>query len=265
MTMPKSKSRTKTNIPVLGPNGFPREVHPLLAATGTIPHDKFTALAKIISEQDQPVHATIFEGKLIENADGYYAALHRGVPIVLREHIGSDPAAVVIGNLIPHWGYDRSQRAVVIARISSWRPVGRPTADDDGERLTAEQMAVLADVSLRLVEQAKVVVRHARTAEGAKQALDQLVIDGEISLRAAAAQIKNGAAPPAAVPTSTGPTKRQLIARVAHLEKAHVHERARAEAAEAALVAAEQRADRAEAEIALLKRQLGQSSLVAAG
>ena len=263
--MPKSQSKPKPQIPVLSSDGLPREKHPVLAAAGSISHDKFVALSALISKQQGPVTATIFEGKLIENSDGYYAAVHAGIPIALREHIGSDPAAVVISNLIPHWGYDRSQRAVVIARISSWRPVGRPTADDDGERLTTKQMATLADVSLRLVEQAKVVVRHARTTEGAKPTLDQLVMDGEISLRAAAEQINNGGAPPATKQTSARPTKRELMERVAHLEKAHDHERARAEAAEAALVAAEERADRAEAEIALLKQQLGQHSLVAAG
>ena len=263
--MPESQSKPNPDISVLRSDGLPREKHPLLIAAGSISHDKFIALSALIGQQTGPVPATIFEGRLIENADGYYAALHLGIPIALREHIGSDPAAVVISNLIPHWGYDKSARAVVIARISSWRPVGRPAVDDDGERLTAEQMAVLAEVSLRLVEQAKMVVRHARTAEGAEQPLDQLVVDGQLSLQAAAEQIKNGAVPLGTKKTSTRPTKQQLMDRVAHLEKAHAHERARAEAAEAALVAAERRADCAEAEITLLKQQLGQTNLAATG
>lgn len=127
---------------------------------------------------------TLFEGMVIDGWHRYSVACELGMACP-EETLpdGIDPRDFVLAQNKARRNLTASQRAAATAAVYGWHPVGRPTGNAAPGAVLAKttpEMAAIAGVSMRTMEQAKAV--HAHAAPEVQAAVKA----GEISVKKAA-------------------------------------------------------------------------------
>ena len=150
--------------------------HPLSAAFPSMPEADWAALAEDIRVNGLAHPVVLFEGRVLDGWHRFTACEHAGVRLRTVEYEGKDPAAYVLSANLSRRHLTATQRATAVLECEQWRGSGRNSAHVRSK--TAAELATIADVSPRTIENAKAGIR-AGNGEAMKS--------GEISARAAAA------------------------------------------------------------------------------
>jgi hypothetical protein len=153
--------------------------HPLSAAYPAMSTDDFNALATDIKLHGLREPISVFEGQILDGWHRYNACLVSEIAPEFVEFDEGDPREFVISKNGHRRHLTASQRAAAIIKTMEWRPRGnQPEAiRTSADRPSAEQMAKVAHVGTRTIEQAK-------AAESA--GFGDLVRDGKVSAKQAA-------------------------------------------------------------------------------
>jgi hypothetical protein len=168
--------------------------HPLSSAFPAIPESDRAALRADLEANGQQILIVLYEGMVLDGWHRYCVLIELGIEPktkILPE--GKDPRAFVRSVNMHRRHLNASQRAMAEVAISEWCPAHRPTENKGapGAPLskTRSQMADAAKVSLRTINQAKVVTTEAPAATV------KAVKDGEKSVKAAAAEVAEAKKP----------------------------------------------------------------------
>lgn len=171
------------------------EQHPLSAMFPAMSQDELAALARDIKEHGQREAVILFDGKVLDGWHRYLACDIAGVKCVTIKHDGSDPVVFALSRNLHRRHLTASQRAAAVVAASTWRPrgaaghsvntepgsgltePGKPAKSAPGADLeSAAQMAKVAEVGVRTIEQAK---------EAQRAGLGDAVRDGRVSAKRA--------------------------------------------------------------------------------
>ena len=153
--------------------------HPLSAAFPAMPEADFDALRVDIATNGLRTPVVLHSGQVLDGWHRYRACAWAGVEPRTVDFDGDDPVAFVLSMNLSRRHLTPSQRAASVLECSEWRPLGACSAPVRPK--TAVQLAKLADVSTRTIENAKAGIRKGR--------LDDLK-SGTITAKAAAAPEK---------------------------------------------------------------------------
>lgn len=161
--------------------------HPLSAAYPAMQANEYRALLDSITEIGVQSPITLYEGQIIDGWHRYRAATDLGMECPTVELGDVDPR-----DFAKSQGARRnitaSQNALAITAIYAWRPIGKPVSSNSAVTAelpkTTKQLAAIAGVGTRTIEQAKAV--HA----GGVQAVQDAVKTGAVSVETAAAVAK---------------------------------------------------------------------------
>lgn len=161
--------------------------HPLSAAYPAMQANEYRALLDSITEIGVQSPITLYEGQVIDGWHRYRAATELGMECPTVELGDVDPR-----DFAKSQGARRnitaSQNALAITAIYAWRPIGKPVSSNSAVTAelpkTTKQLAAIAGVGTRTIEQAKAV--HA----GGVQAVQDAVKTGAVSVETAAAVAK---------------------------------------------------------------------------
>ena len=158
------------------------EQHELSAAFPSMPETDLQSLAADIKENGLHSPIVLYQGKVLDGWHRKQACERAGVNARAIEYKGKNPVAFVKSHNWHRRHMTESQKAMTQVRISEWREPGRANNSATVASLppTAEQMAKDADVSKRLIVDAKAVEKNG------SDALKTAVIEGEISVTKAA-------------------------------------------------------------------------------
>lgn len=161
--------------------------HPLSAAYPAMQANEYRALLDSITEIGVQSPITLYEGQIIDGWHRYRAATDLGMECPTVELGDVDPR-----DFAKSQGARRnitaSQNALAITAIYAWRPIGKPVSSNSAVTAelpkTTKQLAAIAGVGTRTIEQAKAV--HA----GGVQEVQDAVKTGAVSVETAAAVAK---------------------------------------------------------------------------
>lgn len=161
--------------------------HPLSAAYPAMQANEYRALLDSITEIGVQSPITLYEGQIIDGWHRYRAATDLGMECPTVELGDVDPR-----DFAKSQGARRnitaSQNALAITAIYAWRPIGKPVSSNSAVTAelpkTTKQLAAIAGVGTRTIEQAKAV--HS----GGVQAVQDAVKTGAVSVETAAAVAK---------------------------------------------------------------------------
>ena len=161
--------------------------HPLSAAYPAMQANEYRSLLDSITEIGVQSPITLYEGQIIDGWHRYRAATDLGMECPTVELGDVDPR-----DFAKSQGARRnitaSQNALAITAIYAWRPIGKPVSSNSAVTAelpkTTKQLAAIAGVGTRTIEQAKAV--HA----GGVQAVQDAVKTGAVSVETAAAVAK---------------------------------------------------------------------------
>ena len=159
--------------------------HALSAAYPAMAADEFQSLKDSIESIGVQTPVTLFEGQVIDGWHRWTAALELGMACPTAELGDVDPrdfVRAVNGKSRRH--LTQSQLAAAEVALWNWAPAGKPNSAAAAELATASQMAAAAGVSVRTIQDAKVV------AAKATQDVKAAVKDGTMSVEKAAATTK---------------------------------------------------------------------------
>lgn len=131
--------------------------HPLSAAFPAMPDDQFEALRDSISDIGVQEPITVYEGMVLDGWHRYSAANELGMECPTVELGQVDPQAFVIAKNKARRHITSSQIAAAVVAVYQWRAAGRNPAPGAGLEKTTQQLADMAGVSARTINQAKVV------------------------------------------------------------------------------------------------------------
>lgn len=153
--------------------------HALSAAYPAMDSGDFDALAADIKNHGLREPITLFEGQILDGWHRYNACIVGDVPMQFVEFDEGDPREFVISKNGHRRHLTASQRAAAIVKAMDWRPHGNQATAirTSADHASTEQMAKVAHVGTRTIEQAK-------TAERA--GLGDAVRDGKVSAKQAA-------------------------------------------------------------------------------
>lgn len=158
--------------------------HPLSSAFPAMPADEYQALVDSITVNGVLNPITTYEGMVLDGWHRFNAANEAGVKCPMVELDGTDPQAFVIAQNKDRRHIAQGQIALAVAAVYKWRPgAGRPeknSAPGAGLIKTTAEMAALAGVGTRTMEQAKTV--EAKGTDKVKEAVKA----GQISVKKAA-------------------------------------------------------------------------------
>ena len=160
--------------------------HPLSAAFPSMPEADIQALADDIKENGLHSPVVIYNGLVLDGWHRVRACEKAKVNVRSIEYKGKNPVAFVKSHNWHRRHMTESQKAMAQVKLSEWREPGNlsKSATVASFAPTAEQMATQADVSKRLIVDAKAVEKN-----GA-EVLKDAVVQGEISVTKAAAVAK---------------------------------------------------------------------------
>lgn len=204
--------------------------HPLSAAYPSMDESEFAALVADIKTHGLLEPGIVFDGKVLDGWHRYRACEQAGVKFVTQPFSGRDPVNFVRSRNDRRRHMNASQRAQAEVRLGEWLEHGHRKTEstsapgsDVGGRTTAE-MAELAHVSARTIEQAKAAERAG---------LGDAVLGGKISAKKAAEvarlpKVKRekavaaiNAGQPVESPKSTKPTELERAhCKIAEMEEA---------------------------------------------
>lgn len=165
--------------------------HPLSAAFPAMPEDQFEALKDSISNIGVQDPITVYEGMVLDGWHRYTAAEEVGAQCPSIELGDVDPQAFVIAKNKARRHISMSQIAAAVVAVYQWRAAGRNPAPGAGLEKTTQQLADMAGVSARTINQAKVVeAKGAPTVKAAVKA-------GTMSVKKAAETVNPPKAPAA--------------------------------------------------------------------
>lgn len=161
--------------------------HPLSAAYPAMQAGEYQALIDSIMEIGVQNPITLYEGQIIDGWHRYKAATECGMDCPTVELGDVDPRKFAESQGARR-NLTASQNALAITAIYAWHPIGKPAASNSAVTAelpkTTKQLAAIAGVGTRTIEQAKAV--HA----GAVQAVQDAVKTGAVSVETAAAVAK---------------------------------------------------------------------------
>ena len=198
--------------------------HPLSAAFPAMGHDEFQALKESIVDLGVQNPVTLFEGMVLDGWHRYCAAIELGMECPERDlELWIDPRSYVLAQNKSRRHVTQAQLAIATTAVFAWRPLG--SNQYAGSALSAEapkstkQLAEVAGVAVRSIEQAKVV--QSKAAPEVVEAVRR----GEIGLPKAAAIAKLPKQEQAAalhkplpkpeqqeIPDDSGPTAEEIAA-----------------------------------------------------
>lgn len=158
--------------------------HPLSAAYPAMQPAEYQGLLDSISDIGVQVPITLFEGQVIDGWHRYKAATELGIECPSVELGDVDPRDFAKSqgarrNISP------SQTAMAITAIYAWRPHGDQRSAVTADRVkTTKELAAIAGVGTRTIEQAKAVQANAVPA------IQEAVKTGAVSVETAAAVAK---------------------------------------------------------------------------
>jgi hypothetical protein len=150
--------------------------HPLSAAFPSMPEAELQALADDISKHGQREAGLLYQGMVLDGWHRYQACGRAGVEFVAVPLDGDeDPVEVALSRNLHRRHLTATQRAAALTACVAWRGPGRVLGTS--AELTTGEMAKVADVSPRTIEQAKA---------GHRVGLGQEMKDGTVSAKTAA-------------------------------------------------------------------------------
>lgn len=183
--------------------------HPLSAAFPAMPENELGALVLDIETHGQREPGVVYQGMVLDGWHRYVACGRAGVEFKGIEFDGTDPVAFVISRNAHRRHLTASQRAIAVAACHEWRKRGgeqsAPGALREGK--TDSELAEMAQVSERTVEQAKAAIRAG---------LGDAVKAGTVSAKRAAEVAK---LPPAKREKALKETKPKVIKAPREIEK----------------------------------------------
>jgi hypothetical protein len=155
--------------------------HPLSAAFPAMAAEEFQALVDSVTNNGVINPITTYEGMVLDGWHRFNAANEAGVTCPMVELGDVDPQAFVIAQNKDRRHIAQGQIALAVAAVYQWRPHGDQRSAPGADRgKTTAQMAEIAGVGTRTMEQAKAV------AAKATPKVKQAVKDGELSVKKAA-------------------------------------------------------------------------------
>jgi hypothetical protein len=159
--------------------------HALSAIFPDMADDEITALGEDIKANGQQESIWLYKGAILDGWHRYEACMRAGVNPRISDYRGSRPAEFVKSKNWHRRHMNASQRALAVVQLAEWAGAGKPKANPEpGSGLSEAVMAKQADTTDRTIRQAKVV------AVNGSAALKDLVKDGEVSVKKAAAVAK---------------------------------------------------------------------------
>jgi hypothetical protein len=164
--------------------------------------DEFQSLKDSITNVGVQNPITLFEGMVLDGWHRYRAALEVVQPCPSKLLGDVDPADFVAAQNDARRNLNASQRALAVSAIYAWKPTGQPKKSAPGADLSelkaqpeksAVEMAAIARVGTRTMEQAKAV--NARASTDVKAAVES----GAMSVKKAAATLKPAKQKPAPI------------------------------------------------------------------
>lgn len=183
------------------------EPHPLADLLPVMPDDSFRELVEDIRANGQLQPITLYEGKILDGRHRDRACRELGIAPITEDYTGDNPAGYVLSLNVQRRHLTTSQRAMIATRFlpalkeeargRQGARVDLTSASFDAEvssdstdrpQRSADHAANLVGVSAASVE------RAARVAE-ASPAMAERVLAGEMTVTAAAKQVREQAAP----------------------------------------------------------------------
>jgi hypothetical protein len=171
------------------------EFHPLAELFPLVEGEEFAELVADISEHGLHEPIVLYEDRILDGRNRYRACLESGVEPAFETYTSNNPLGYVISLNLRRRHLDKSQRAMVAAKLATMGR-GRPSKNSPIGKISQEQAAELLNVGKRSVERAREVQEH-----GAPE-LVRAVEQGAVSVSAAAD-----------VATLQAPEQREIIAR----------------------------------------------------
>jgi hypothetical protein len=140
--------------------------------------DELKALATDILENGQREPITLFEGKILDGRNRYFACLDAGVEPLFTEYNGRDPIGYVVSLNLKRRHLGESQRAMVAAKLANLS--GGQRADRVAGSIDLPTASKMLNVSGSSIKRAKTVQR------AADPAIIKAVESGDVSVSAAA-------------------------------------------------------------------------------
>ncbi len=146
--------------------------HPLSAAFPAMAEDEYKSLKESIASIGLQNSITLYEGMVLDGWHRYQACVDVSRECAYEELGEVDPREFVLAQNKSRRQINKSQLAMAVACVYEWKPTaGRPNNTAPGAVLnkTAPQMAAIAGVGLRTMEQAKLV--ESKASPEVKQAV----------------------------------------------------------------------------------------------
>jgi N6-adenosine-specific RNA methylase IME4 len=173
-------------------DGRPLEFHPLANLFPLIEGGEFDALVADIKANGQHEEIVVFDGMLLDGRNRYRACLAAGIEpraLAFRPDVHGDPLAFVISRNLKRRHLNDSQRAMVAARLESYRHGDNQYSEGDANlHVRRVEAAKQLGVSSRSVASAAVV--RDRAVPQVVQAVDRGKLS--ISQAAIAARLASG-------------------------------------------------------------------------
>ena len=131
--------------------------HPLSAAFPAMPADQFEALRDSISDIGVQEPITVYEGMVLDGWHRYSAANELGMDCPAVELGDVDPQSFVIAKNKARRHITSSQIAAAVVAVYQWRSVGRNWEPGSQLTKTTAELAQMAGVSTKTINQAKTV------------------------------------------------------------------------------------------------------------
>ena len=137
--------------------------HPLSATFPPMSEPDFAVLAADIASNGLRSAVVIHGGQVLDGWHRYRACSVAGVEPLSVEFDGADPVAFVLSMNLSRRHLTPSQRAAAVLECSQWRGLGACSAPVRTQ--TTAQLAKLADVSTRTIENAKSAIRKGKLSD----------------------------------------------------------------------------------------------------
>lgn len=137
--------------------------HPLSAAFPPMSEPDFAALTADIAKNGLRSAVVLHQDQVLDGWHRYRACLAAGAEPRVIDFDGADPVTFVLSMNLTRRHLTASQRAAAVLECSEWRGVGANSAPV--RTPTTVQLAKLADVSSRTIENAKAAIRKGKLAD----------------------------------------------------------------------------------------------------
>lgn len=143
--------------------------HPLSSAFPAMLEEQFQALKDSIADIGVQEPITVYDGMVIDGWHRYTAALEAGIDCPTVELVDVDPQAFVIAKNKARRHITSSQIAAAVVAVYQWRAVGRNWEPGSQLTKTTAELAQMAGVSTKTINQAKTV--ESKAAPAVKEAV----------------------------------------------------------------------------------------------